>query len=121
MNYKIGYGKPPKNNQFKEGISGNYKGRPVRKSPNNARSADMITSFDKVLRRKIEVNEGGVMRTITILEALINKQIRKALVDGDQKALAQVFSLAEKVYRAVLEGRTEAPMRIIVSGGLPDD
>lgn len=58
---------------------------------------------------------------MSILEATINKQIHLALVDGDQKALSQVFRLAEKVYQAVLDGRTEKPLRIIVTGGLPDD
>ena len=88
---------------------------------NNDRSVDMIKSIDKVLRRKIEFNEGNIIRKVSIFEAVINKQIRKALVDGDQKALVQVFNLAEKVYRAVLEGRSDEPLRIIITGGLPDN
>ncbi len=121
MSYDIGYGKPPKEHQFKKGKSGNNKGRPMKSRGQNGQSADMMKSLAKALNRKIEINERGVIKKISIFDAIINKQIQAALVNGDQKALAQIFSLAEKVYRAALEGRIDDTLRIIVTGGLPDD
>lgn len=121
MSYETGYGKPPKNHQFKKGISGNQNGRPRKMIRNRGQSIDMMKAVTKALRRKIEVSERGSIKKISVLDATINKQIKTALVDGDQKALGKVLSLAEKVYRANLEGRSEEPLHIIVTGGLPDE
>ncbi len=55
--YEVGYGRPPKNNQFKKGVSGNPKGRPKR--PANFRE-----QFLREARLPVAITENG--RTVRI-------------------------------------------------------
>ena len=47
--YEVGYGRPPKEYQFKPGTSGNYKGRPKKKSDFRRASKTICT-----IKRNIE-------------------------------------------------------------------
>ena len=49
--YEVGYGKPPKDSQFKEGQSGNPKGR-------KKNSRNLKTDLTKILQKRISVREG---------------------------------------------------------------
>ena len=77
--YEIGYGKPPQRTQFKQGQSGNPKGRPKK-----------LKEFEKLMDRElsatIRISEGGQMRTITKGEALVKTVINEAL-KGDRTTL----------------------------------
>ena len=80
----VGYGKPPKANQFKPGKSGNPKGR-----PKGARSeASMLV---ELLNRKIEIRQNGKVRKITILEGILHKLAEDSL-KGNTKSAAFVLN-----------------------------
>lgn len=76
--YEVGYGKPPKNRQFKKGQSGNPKGRPPG-------TKNFKTDLREELYEKVQISEGGKMRLISKQRALVKRTFQKAL-RGDLKA-----------------------------------
>jgi len=70
--YEVGYRKPPKNTQFKKGVSGNPNGRPKK-----------ILDFDQELLREakslITINEGGRTRRISKHLAVIKQMTNNAI------------------------------------------
>ncbi|MCR6732645.1 MAG: DUF5681 domain-containing protein [Afipia sp.] len=80
----VGYGKPPKANQFKPGKSGNPKGR-----PKGAKSE--ATMLVELLNRKIEIRQNGKVRKITILEGILHKLAEDSL-KGNTKSAAFVLN-----------------------------
>jgi Family of unknown function (DUF5681) len=83
----VGYGKPPKDTQFKKGKSGNPKGRPKGKS-------NMSTVILRALETKVPINENGRRRFVTKLEVAILQLMNKAAT-GDLRAVSLVTSLAQ--------------------------
>jgi hypothetical protein len=83
--YGVGYGKPPKDTQFKKGQSGNPKGRPKG-------TFNLATVLGKALRERVVINENGERRTITKLEAAAKQLVNKA-ASGDLTALRQLSML----------------------------
>jgi hypothetical protein len=86
--YEVGYCKPPKETRFKPGQSGNPKGR-----PRGARN--LRTAVREALQEKVEVREGGRMRRISKMDAIIQVTLNKGL-KGDPKGLAAVLQLARQ-------------------------
>jgi hypothetical protein len=84
--YKVGFSKPPKQSQFRRGASGNPKGRP--KGTRN-----LATVLERTLREKVVINENGVRKTVTKLEAAIKQLVNKA-ASGDLAAMRQLSALA---------------------------
>jgi len=84
--YDVGFGKPPKQNQFREGISGNPKGRPKGRR-------NLATILERVLQEKILINENGVRKTITKFEAALKQLVNRA-ASGDLAAMRQLAALA---------------------------
>lgn len=84
--YEVGYGKPPKDTQFKTGRSGNPKGR-----PKGSRSA--ITILRKALEEKVVVQENGHRRTRSKAEVMCTQLANKA-AGGDLSALRLVFGFS---------------------------
>jgi hypothetical protein len=79
-NPEVGYCRPPVENQFKPGQSGNPKGRPKgRKS-----EAKML---DEVLQRKVAIREAQGRRKITVLEAILHRFAEDSL-KGNTKSAA---------------------------------
>jgi hypothetical protein len=85
-NYDVGYGKPPKSGQFKPGQSGNPKGRPKGAVGLNA-------AFEKTLRRKVSITEGGKSKRVTCAEALTLTLAKKAF-EGDLKSVETIMRFA---------------------------
>jgi hypothetical protein len=83
--YRVGYGRPPKNSQFKPGQSGNPKGRPKG-------SKNLNAVLDKVLSQKLLIREGEKRRTVSTLEAVVLKHVSKAL-QGDGRAMHSILQL----------------------------
>lgn len=81
-----GYGKPPKETQFKPGKSGNPAGRP--KGRRNIK-----TELFEELNEVIEITERGVKKQVTTQRALIKSAIAKA-ASGNARLLALIFDKA---------------------------
>tara|TARA_R110002074_G_scaffold351152_1_gene522234 strand:- start:45 stop:470 length:426 start_codon:yes stop_codon:yes gene_type:complete len=96
--YKTGYGKPPQQSQFKQGQSGNPKGRP--KGHKNFKT-DLLDE----LSEQISIQENGKPRKITKQRALIKSSVAKG-IKGDAKAANSVFGMILKVIANVIEDNT---------------
>ena len=84
--YEVGYGKPPKEHQFKPGRSGNRKGR-----PKGAKSEDTIVR--EVMSRRVGLSLGGKPRKVPLLEAVWTKIADDAL-KGNAKAQTLITNRA---------------------------
>ena len=87
--YETGYGKPPKQGQFKKGQSGNPKGRP-KGTPN------LKTALEQELKAKVTLKEGGKIKTVSKTEALAKSIINKA-VSGDTKSVQLATTLIKEL------------------------
>jgi hypothetical protein len=84
--FEIGFGRPPKRNQFRKGVSGNPKGRP-KGSPN------LATVLARALQEKVIVGEKGRRKSVTKLDAAV-KQLVDQAASGDLAATRQLMALA---------------------------
>ena len=87
----VGYGKPPQNSRFKQGRSGNPKGRPKG-------SLNLVTVLQRTLRETVVISENGRRKVMTKLEAAVAELVRKA-TSGDGHAiryLCQLVTSAEE-------------------------
>ena len=91
--YEVGYGKPPRNTQFKKGQSGNPRGRP-------SGSKNLATLVSVALNEPVIVVENGGRRKITKREAI------KQLVNRSTKADRRVIKILLDIVREI-EGRVE--------------
>lgn len=91
--YEVGYGKPPKQTRFRKGLSGNPNGRP-RGKPN------WRTLLERAMNEKVVINENGVRKTVTKLEAALKQLVNKA-ASGDLRALQQLTPLAHSVEQSL--------------------
>jgi hypothetical protein len=83
--YDVGYGKPPKQNRFQKGQSGNPRGRPKG-------SLNVATALERELNQRVMVKENGQSRSITKFEAAIKQLVNKA-ASGDAKAIQFLVNL----------------------------
>ena len=89
--HSVGYGKPPRNTQFRKGQSGNPKGR-------RRGSKNLATVLLDSAHESVTVNEGGRRKSITKLEAM-SKQLANKAAAGDPKAthlLTQLLQICEE-------------------------
>jgi Family of unknown function (DUF5681) len=82
--YRVGRGRPPRETQFKKGISGNPSGRPKRVP---SFRSDLVSE----LRRKIDVVEGGKKQRLTKQQALI-RTLTSAAIENDARAVSALLS-----------------------------
>jgi Family of unknown function (DUF5681) len=82
--YEIGYKKPPRNTRFKQGTSGNAKGR-----PKGARN--FTTVIEQELKARIEVTENGKRKRISKREAIAKQTVNRAAA-GDHKATTTLLN-----------------------------
>ena len=85
--YKVGYRRPPRQWQFKKGISGNWRGRPISEPTAN----DMILTMAE---DKVSVVEGGKMKKMSNLSLTFSQMSLKA-VNGDFKAIKATFEMMQ--------------------------
>jgi hypothetical protein len=86
--YEVGYGKPPKANQFKPGQSGNPKGR-------KKGSLNVATMMQKLMTELVTVVEKGQERTMPMIEVVLRRVVNKAAT-GDLKAIPLVLAMVEQ-------------------------
>jgi hypothetical protein len=101
-NYEVGWGRPPQATRWRPGQSGNPKGRPKG-------TKRLATILHEAMQQKIEINEKGRMRRISVWEAVV-KTLRNNALKGDFKAIA--FLLAQEPEIA----RTTEPVPKITKG-----
>jgi hypothetical protein len=85
--FEVGYGKPPKANQFPKGRTGNPRGK--RKGEEN-----IISVFKRIVSKRVKIDDGEKVRTITLAEAVILKNLNAAL-QKNPFAMSNMFRLAE--------------------------
>jgi len=86
--YDVGYCKPPAAHQFKFGNKANPKGR-----KKGSRNRKLV--IEQVLFEPITVREGGIVKKMSVLEAIIKKTATKALT-GDNKAALTIIGIAQR-------------------------
>jgi hypothetical protein len=91
MAYEIGYKRPPKSGQFKQGRSGNPKGR--RKGSRN-----FLTILEQELGQSIIVNENGRKKKITRLQAMVKRMVAGAL-QGEHRSLLTLIEILRRTGR----------------------
>ena len=79
----VGYGRPPLHSRFKPGQSGNPKGRAKQ-------SRNMRTIVQQVLNEDMQIRDGGRLRRMSAMEALVRTTLARAF-KGDPKALASLI------------------------------
>jgi hypothetical protein len=85
---KPGYKRPPKTTQFKQGRSGNPKGR-----PKGTRS--LKNDLASLMEKRVRIREDGEQRHVSGQELMLLKLFEKA-AKGDIKASTQIFGMLMK-------------------------
>lgn len=88
--YKVGYGKPPKHSQFKQGQSGNPKGR-------KKGSKGIKTDLRAQLITKVSVTENGQRKDLRMQEVILKTLAAKA-AKGDVRAIELITSLTMQMF-----------------------
>jgi hypothetical protein len=86
--YEVGYGKPPMKRRWKQGQSGNPKGR-----PNGAKN--LATVVHEEAYSKVTIKVDGKTSQVTKLEALFKSMMAKA-IKGDTKAAGIALALLKE-------------------------
>ncbi len=94
-NHSVGYGKPPKQHQFKKGQSGNPRGRP-RGAANRITEESILTHVAREAYREVSVNDGTKTLTLPLVIVSIRSLMQKA-AKGDLRAIDKALELLEKV------------------------
>jgi hypothetical protein len=85
---EVGYGKPPKDGQFKPGQSGNPKGR-----PKAAKSGP--TYIAAILDEPLTVRKAGATESMSPFEVGVRQLVKRALSKNDLKAVMALIRLCE--------------------------
>jgi Family of unknown function (DUF5681) len=86
--YQVGYGRPPVEHRFKPGNNANPKGR--KKKTQNRKVV-----ISEILLEPITVKEGGEVKQMSALKAVLKKTMSQALA-GDNKATQIIIGIAQR-------------------------
>jgi hypothetical protein len=101
---EVGYGRPPKEHQFKKS-PGKTSDRPP------ARKKRGTMDIAAVLDQPLTVKQGGTTRKMSAFEAGLRGLVKKALNDRDLRAMLEFLRLCQK------HGIIEAPPAALAGGG----
>jgi hypothetical protein len=104
----VGYRRPPKKFQFKQGRSGNPTGK--RKKPSN--TPDLKAQLESELNKAVTIRSGRRLKTLTKAAAGI-KQLVDQFAKGDRNARRDLLLLSEKLGLALTN-------RVALEGALQD-
>ncbi len=105
---EIGYGKPPKKNQFQKGQSGNPKGRPKgKKNRYSTGTNDLNEMIRRVAATEISVTDGGQLKQLPIFEVAIKTAMAKA-AKGDLHAFRACGKMVSEATEKTEQKRLEA-------------
>ncbi len=85
--FGVGYGRPPIETRFKQGVSGNPRGR-----PKGARNFASIVAA--TLGERVVVNENGRRKRITKLEAAVKQLVNRA-AGGEARSIQLLIGLVQ--------------------------
>ena len=86
--YSVGFGRPPRHSQFQPGQSGNPKGRAKQ-------SRNLKTIVKQVLDEKIQIREGGRLRNMPRIEAIV-RNTASGTFKNDARALSALMALIKQ-------------------------
>ncbi len=97
QNYDVGYGKPPKENQFKKGKSGNPNGRPrgSKNKPKSVTDDRLKAMILEEVYREIPINDETGTMTMPIVQAGLRSMTVKA-AKGDYRSLKLMTELVDQ-------------------------
>jgi hypothetical protein len=107
--YKIGYGKPPPQHQFKKGASGNPKGRPRKVQSQAAQTSGHAELDDILLKealRPITIRENDEILEIPMIQAVL-RSLGVAAVKGHHRSQIVLANMVKSVQAARFEDRKE--------------
>ena len=93
--YEVGYGKPPRHTRFRQGQSGNPRGRP-------RGAKNLSTLITEALNELVLVAENRGRRKVSKRQAIIMQLVNKA-AQADWRALKILLDIVQAI-----ESRTEA-------------
>ncbi|NKB59589.1 MAG: hypothetical protein GKS00_24990 [Alphaproteobacteria bacterium] len=114
-NYTVGYGRPPKEHQFKPGQSGNPKGAPKKKKIRYFSSDQFDEDLIASLEQEVPVFRGGKQTKVPIILAIYDQLALKA-AKGDFRSA----KLAIDLLKVAVEKR-ENSLASLISGILEID
>src|SRR5439155_22299710 len=100
----IGYRKPPRDSRFRQGQSGNPKGRP------RGRRREELP-YEAMLRQEVIIRENGRERRVTAAEAFI-LQLTKLGLDGDSAAARAAIDAIGDI-RGTHPSAPDGPLEIV--------
>lgn len=104
--YEVGFGRPPKETQFKKGQSGNSKGR-----PKGARGFKTDLKYE--LSQRMTISENGKSMKLS-KQQIILKQLAGKAMKGDIRAINKLTDLAVGVL-GVEDEPTKGPASLALS------
>lgn len=107
--YEVGYGKPPRNNQFKKGQSGNGKGRP-QGAKNKVTEEKLHEIINQEAFRKVSISNGNQ----TLLLPIIKVAVRNLMQQGAKGNLRATRMILRQVDAAQQKLAQEEELKIIM-------
>lgn len=106
--HEVGYGKPPRQHQFKKGVSGNPRGRPKRPVTIELKRSfnGFHDAFLKEMERYVPLREGGVAIELPTFEAVL-RSISLAAIKGNTRAQKILIEQAKLSHQEKLNEMAE--------------